>query len=108
MLDTIKKRMNIGLEVASSTKDKVEIPEDQLIEREQVEKEKKSKAVKEIFQTMGKKEKEFEEDTRAIISEVLSDIQVVTQEELKELNGRIADLEKILSAKSNGNEEVNK
>ena len=56
-----------------------------------MEKEEKSKAVKEILYTLENKEKMFNEKTSAIVSEALSDIQVATQKDLKELNERIAE-----------------
>lgn len=67
-----------------------------LVENTELAKEKKSKAVKEIFHTLEKKDKEFEEEINPIVSEALSDIQVATQKDIKELNKHIDDLEKNL------------
>jgi polyhydroxyalkanoate synthesis regulator phasin len=96
--------VNLELGIASATKKKVESLMDGLVENGKLVRKEKAKALTEIFQTLQKKDKDFEEKTNAIVSEALSDVQVETQEDIKKLNKDIADLEKILATNSNGNE----
>ena len=106
MCNKIKKNVNSSLGLASTTKEKVKSFVNELRKKDQFIKEEKAKAVKEIRHTLEEKEKELDEKAGTVVSEALSEIQDTAKKELEELNKSIAEMEKILSTKSNENEPM--
>lgn len=99
MLDIIKKSINLGLGIASTTKDKVENLVDELIEKGELAKEEKSKAQKEILDKLEKSEKEFRAKTNAVVNETLNKLGFATQKDIKELKRNISVLKKKANVK---------
>jgi len=100
MLDIIKKSIYFGLGTISATREKVEEIVDEMIEKGQLTKDQRSKAVKEILDETEKKEKELRNTIRSTINKILSEeIQVATKKDIAEINKRLADIEKKLESK---------
>ncbi len=98
MLDIIKKSIYLGLGFATATKEKVETLVDELIEKEQLAKDEKSKAVRDILDKIEKGEKEFKQKISEEVKEAMSNLGLATQKDIDELKGMITDLEKKISA----------
>jgi polyhydroxyalkanoate synthesis regulator phasin len=98
MKEVIEKGINLGIGIAETTKEKVESHVDELIKKGQLAKEKRSKAVKEMLQTMEKNEKEFEEKSSAIIDESLNKIGLATKKEVDNLAKTVSDLQKKINS----------
>ncbi|NOY76920.1 MAG: hypothetical protein GXO76_03505 [Calditrichaeota bacterium] len=100
MLDIIKKSIYFGLGTLSATREKVEDIVDEMIEKGQLTKDQRSKAVKELLDEAEKKEKELRNSIRSIITKILNeDIQVATKKDIAEINKRLSDIEKKLESK---------
>ncbi len=93
MKDIIQKSIYLGLGIASTTKEKVENLVDGLIEKGELTKEEKSKAVKEILAKFEKDEKEFREKTKEIVHETLNNVGFASRKEVTELKKEIAALQ---------------
>ena len=98
MKDIIEKSINLGLGIAATTKEKVENLVDDLIAKGQLEKQEKSKAVKEILNKLEKSETEFKEKTRAVVNETINNVGFATKKEVNNLKATISDLQKKISA----------
>ena len=98
MKDIIEKGINLGIGIAETTKEKVESHVDSLIKKGQLAKEQRSKAVKEILNTVEKNEKEFEEKTSAAIDETLNKFGLATKKELDNLGKQVSDLQKKINS----------
>ncbi len=100
MLDIIKKSIYFGLGTISATREKVEEIVDEMIEKGQLTKDQRSKAVKEIMDEAEKKEKEFQSTIRSTVDKILNDeIQVATKKDIAEIEKRLSNIEKILETK---------
>lgn len=100
MLDIIKKSIYFGLGTISATREKVEEIVDEMIEKGQLTKDQRSKAVKEIMDEAEKKEKEFQNTIRSTVDKILNDeIQVATKKDIAEIEKRLSNIEKILETK---------
>ena len=99
MLDIIKKSLYLGLGVASFTKERVESVVDELIEKGQLSKDEKSKAIKDIFDKIEKEEKEVQKKIHKVVKEVLDKVGVATQKDIENLQKRIKKLEAKLAEK---------
>lgn len=98
MKDIIEKSINLGLGIAATTKEKVENLVDDLIAKGQLEKQEKSKAVKDIMVKLEKSETEFKEKTRAVVNETINNFGFATRKEVNSLKETISDLQKKNSA----------
>ena len=98
MKDIIEKSINLGLGIAATTKEKVESLVDELIAKGQLEKQEKSKAVKEIMAKLEKSETEFKEKTRAVVNETINNVGFASRKEVNNLKETISDLQKKISA----------
>jgi polyhydroxyalkanoate synthesis regulator phasin len=98
MKEVIEKGINLGIGIAETTKEKVENHVDELIKRGQLAKEKRSKAVKEMLETMKKNEKEFEEKSSAVIDESLNKIGLATKKEVDNLAKTVSDIQKKINS----------
>ena len=97
MKDIIKKSVYLGLGLATTTKEKVESLVDSMIEKGEVKKEEKAKAIKEILANFEADEKEFREKTKQVVHETLSNIGFATKREITEMQKEISELrEKII------------
>ena len=99
MLDIIKKSLYLGLGVASFTKERAESMVDELIEKGQLSKDEKSKAIKDIFDKIEKEEKEVQKKIQKVVKEVLDKVGVATQKDIENLQKRIKKLEAKLDEK---------
>lgn len=97
MKNIIEKSINLGLGIAATTKEKVESLVDDLIAKGQLEKQEKSKAVKEIMDKIEKSETEFKEKTRAVVNETVNNFGFATKKEINNLKETISDLQKKIS-----------
>ena len=98
MKEIIEKSINLGLGIAATTKEKVENLVDELIAKGQLEKQEKSKAVKEIMAKLEKREKEFEEKVSSKVNETVNNFGFATKKEINNLKATISDLQKKISA----------
>jgi polyhydroxyalkanoate synthesis regulator phasin len=98
MKDIIEKSINLGLGIASTTKEKVESLVDDLIAKGQLEKQERSKAVKEIMTKLEKSETEFREKTKTIVNETVNNIGFATKKEVNNLKATVSDLQKKISS----------
>jgi polyhydroxyalkanoate synthesis regulator phasin len=98
MLDIIKKSIYLGLGIATVTKEKVESLVDELIEKGQLAKEDKSKAVQEILNKLEKSETEFKKKTIAVVDEAVNSLESSTQKDIEELKKIVSDLDKKINA----------
>jgi polyhydroxyalkanoate synthesis regulator phasin len=98
MKDIIEKSINLGLGIAATTKEKVENLVDELIAKGQLEKQEKSKAVKEIMTKLEKSETEFREKTKTVVNETIDNFGFATRKEVNNLKETISDLQKKISA----------
>ena len=99
MLDIIKKSLDLGLGVASVKKERAESMVDDLIEKGQLSKDEKSKAIKDIFDKIEKEEKEVQKKIQKVVKEVLDKVGVATQKDIENLQKRIKKLEAKLAEK---------
>jgi len=99
MKDIIEKSINLGLGIASTSKEKVENLVDELIAKGQLERQEKSKTVNEILNKLEKSETEFKEKTRAVVNETINNFGFATKKEINNLKETISDLQKRVSAK---------
>ena len=99
MIDLIKKSIYLGLGIASTTKEKVETLVDELIEKGQLAKDEKSKAVQEILDKLERSEKEFKQNISKEVKEAVNSLGIATQKDINALKKIISDLEKKISAK---------
>jgi polyhydroxyalkanoate synthesis regulator phasin len=100
MKDIIEKSISLGLGIAATSKEKVENLVDEMIAKGQLEKQEKSKAVKEILAKVEKSEAEFKERTRAVVNETVNNIGFATKTEVNNLKKTIADLQKKISSQN--------
>lgn len=98
MKDIIEKSINLGLGIAATSKEKVENLVDDLIAKGQLEKQEKSKVVKEILNKLEKSETEFKEKTRAVVNETINNFGFASRKEVNNLKETISDLQKKISA----------
>ena len=98
MKEIIEKSINLGLGIAATTKEKVEHLVDELIAKGQLEKQEKSKAVKEIMTKLEKSETAFKEKTRAVVNETVNNFGFATKKEINNLKATISELQKKISA----------
>lgn len=94
MKDLIEKSINLGLGIASTTKEKVEKLVDELIAKGQLEKQEKSNAVNVLLEKLEKSEAEFKEKTKAVINETVNNFGFATKKEVNNLKETISDLQK--------------
>ena len=99
MLDIIKKSIYLGLGAATATKEKVEALVDELIEKGQLSREKKTGAVQEILDKIEKEEKEISDRIKSAVEKVVTEIGLPTQKNIQELRDRLETLEKKISVK---------
>ncbi len=99
MLDIIKKSIYLGLGAATATKETVETLVDELIEKGQLSREKKTGAVQEILDKIEKEEKEISDRIKSAVEKVVAEIGLPTQKNIQELRDRLDTLEKKLSIK---------
>ena len=99
MLDIIKKSLYLGLGAASLTKERAEKLVDELIEKGQLSKDEKAKAVKELLNKIEKDEKEITEKIKTVAKEAADAIGVATQNDIENLKNRVTELEKKLAQK---------
>ena len=98
MKEIIEKSINLGLGIAATTKEKVENLVDELIAKGQLEKQEKSKAVKEIMAKLEKREKEFEEKVSSKVNETVNNFGFATKKEINNLKATISEPQKKISA----------
>ena len=70
-----------------------------MIQKGELAKKEKSKAIQEILDKLEKSETEFKEKTSAVVKETLNKLGYATQKDIQELKGTISDLKKRISAK---------
>jgi polyhydroxyalkanoate synthesis regulator phasin len=99
MLDIIKKSIYLGLGAATATKETVETLVDELIEKGQLSREKKTGAVQEILDKIEKEEKEISDRIKSAVEKVVAEIGLPTQKNIQELRDRLETLEKKISVK---------
>ena len=99
MLDIIKKSIYLGLGAATATKETVETLVDELIEKGQLSREKKTGAVQEILDKIEKEEKEISDRIKSAVEKVVTEIGLPTQKNIQELRDRLEALEKKISVK---------
>ena len=99
MKDIIEKSINLGLGIAATTKEKVENLVDEMIAKGQLEKQEKSKAVKEILNKLEKSETEFKEKTKAVVNETINNIGFATKKDINNLKEKVSSLQKKISVK---------
>jgi len=98
MKNIIEKSINLGLGIAATSKEKVENLVDDLIAKGQLEKQEKSKAVKEILDKLEKSETEFKKKTRTVVNETINNFGFASRKEVNNLKETISDLQKKISA----------
>lgn len=98
MKDIIEKTINLGIGIATTTKEKVESRVDELIRKGQLTKENRAKAVNELLDTVEKKEKEFEEKASAAINETINNFGLATKKEVNNLKETISDMQKKINS----------
>lgn len=96
MLDLIKKSIYLGLGAATATKEKIESLVDELIEKGQLSKDKKTEAVKEIFEKIEKEEQAIYDKVKKTVKETVDNIGIATKKDLDSLKTKIEELEKKL------------
>jgi len=94
MLDIIKKSIYLGLGAATLTKEKIESLVDELIEKGQLAKNDKPKAVQDILDKIEKEEKETQKKIDDTVTKTMNKIGVVAKSDYDNLLKRVADLEK--------------
>ncbi len=99
MLDIIKKSIYLGLGAATATKETVETLVDELIEKGQLSREKKTGAVQEILDKIEKEEKEISDRIKSAVEKVVAEIGLPIKKDIQELRDRLDTLEKKLSIK---------
>ena len=99
MLDLIKKSIYLGLGAATVTKEKIEALVDELIEKGQLSKDKKTEAVKEIFEKIEKEEKEIKTKIDNTVTETMNKIGIVAKSEYDNLLKRVEELERKITNK---------
>lgn len=98
MKDLIEKTINLGIGIAATTKEKVESRVDELIKKGQLAKENRAKAVNELFDSVEKKEKEFEEKASAAVNETIKNFGIATRKDIDSLSEKVSDIQKKLGA----------
>jgi len=99
MLDLIKKSIYLGLGAATVSKEKIESLVDELIEKGQLSKDKKTEAVKEIFEKIEKEEKEIKTKIDNTVTETMKKIGIVAKSEYDNLLKRVEELERKITNK---------
>ncbi len=100
MLDIIKKSIYFGLGSFAATKEKAEQIVDELIEKGQLSKDQRAKAVKEILDEAEKKEQEIQKLIRSNIDKILNEeIQVATKKDISRIEEHLLEIEKKLENK---------
>ena len=99
MLDLIKKSIYLGMGAATVTKEKVETLVDELIEKGQLRRDEKPKAVKDLMDKLENEEKELTDKVKSEILRTIEEIGLPTKKDIEELNKRLKAIEKKLSEK---------
>jgi polyhydroxyalkanoate synthesis regulator phasin len=94
MLDIIKKSIYLGLGFTAVTKEKVENLVDELIEKGQLARGEKPKAVQEILDEIEESKTVLKQKTNAVISETLSSLGYATQKDINEMKEKLDKFEK--------------
>jgi len=94
MLDIIKKSIYLGLGAATVTKEKIETLVDELIEKGQLSREEKPKAVQDILDKIEKEEKEIQKKIDNTVTETMNKIGIVSKSDYDKLLKRVEELEK--------------
>jgi len=89
MLDIIKKSIYLGLGFTAVTKEKVENLVDELIEKGQLARAEKPKAVQEILDEIEESKTVLKQKTNAVIAETLSGLGCATKKDIKEMKEKI-------------------
>jgi len=94
MLDIIKKSIYLGLGAATLTKEKIESLVDELIEKGQLAKDDKPKAVQDILDKIENEEKEIQKKIDDTVKETMNKIGIVAKSDYDTLIKRVEELEK--------------
>jgi len=94
MIDIIKKSIYLGLGTATVTKEKIETLVDELVEKGQLAKDDKSKAIQDIFDEIEKEEKEIQKKINNTVTETMNKNGIVVKSDYDTLLKRLAVLEK--------------
>lgn len=94
MLDIIKKSIYLGLGAATLTKERIESLVDELIEKGQLAKDDKPKAVQDILDKIEKEEKEIKTKIDDTVTETMNKIGIVAKSDYDALLKRVEELEK--------------
>ena len=94
MLDIIKKSIYLGLGAATLTKEKIESLVDELIEKGQLTKDDKPKAVQDILDKIENEEKEIQKKIDDTVKETMNKIGIVAKSDYDTLIKRVEELEK--------------
>jgi len=94
MLDIIKKSIYLGLGAATVTKEKIESLVDELVEKGQLAKDDKPKAVQDILDKIEKEEKEIKIKIDDTVTETMNKIGIVAKSDYDTLLKRVEELEK--------------
>ena len=94
MLDIIKKSIYLGLGAATVTKEKIDSLVDELVEKGQLKKEDKPKAVQDILDKIEEEEKELKTKIDDTVIETMKKVGIVQKSEFDILVKRVEELEK--------------
>ena len=94
MLDIIKKSIYLGLGAATVTKERIEALVDELVEKGQLTKDDKPKAIQDILDKIEKEEKAIKTKIDDTVTETMNKIGIVTKSDYDTLLKRLAVLEK--------------
>ncbi len=94
MIDIIKKSIYLGLGAATVTKEKIDSLVDELVEKGQLKKEDKPKAVQDILDKIEEEEKELKTKIDDTVIETMKKVGIVQKSEFDILVKRVEELEK--------------
>ncbi|MBM4286809.1 MAG: polyhydroxyalkanoate synthesis regulator [Deltaproteobacteria bacterium] len=96
MDDLLKKTISFGLGVFDYTKEKVENLVEEMVKRGELSRQESSQAVEELWERVEKEQADFWSKIKEFIQGMVDEMSLARRTELKELEERVAALEKRL------------
>lgn len=107
MEDLFKKFLYTGVGLVTSTVEKVQKSVNDLVEEGKITESEGKKVVNDLVSDIDTKKNEYEEKLRGMVEDIMSKFDFPTSKEVKDLRGRIAELESEL-AEVNANKPTTK
>jgi len=97
MFELARKGILLGIGVIDLTREAVETFVDELIRRGELAQEKRKLAIGELLRGAKEQEKRLTERIRAVVERAVTELGLPTEEDLKKIEQRLAELEKKIS-----------